>query len=206
MKIPLSTVPRISLYYRALLSIHKTAVVSSTELADLTGGNAAQVRKDLAYFGQFGRPGYGYQADSLREKLGDILGKSKIWDVALIGVGNLGSALLAYRGFKSQGFNIKYAFDTDKNKINNIKRGIKIKDIKALGQEIKRHEIDIAIIAIPQEEAQKVIDILVKGNVKAILNFAPIHPKVPKGVEVLNIDLSIQLDKLAYFLKHIDFS
>ena len=200
MKIPLPIIPRISLYYRALLTLRKS-VTSSEELAMLTGCSAAQVRKDLTCFGHFGTPGRGYNVESLKEKLKEILGKDKAWDVALIGVGNLGSALLAYKGFKAQGFNIKYAFDNDKNKINKIKQGMRIQDIKELKGKIKSYNIDLAIVAVPQENAQQVIDTLVSSDIKAILNFAPIRPKAPSNIQLLNIDLSIELEKLTHFLK-----
>ena len=201
MKIPSSSIPRISLYYRALLSLEDTSVISSQELANLTGCSAAQIRKDLAYFGQFGRPGCGYSTEVLKKELKKILGIDRSWDVALVGVGNLGSALLAYKGFKSQGFNIEHAFDNDHKKISKIKQGVKIKDIKELKTVIKSNNIDMAIVAVPQDAAQALIDKLVSSGIKAIMNFAPIRPKVPEGVEVLNIDLSMELERLTYFLR-----
>ncbi|MBU1061627.1 MAG: redox-sensing transcriptional repressor Rex [Candidatus Omnitrophica bacterium] len=200
MKIPSLSIPRISLYYRELLSLKDTSVISSQELARLTECSAAQIRKDLAYFGQFGTPGRGYSVKFLKEELRRILGIDKNWDVALIGVGDLGSALLAYKGFKSQGFKIKYAFDNDKKKIEKVKEGIKIKDIGELKKVVKSNKISMAIVAVPQPAAQEVIDKLVSSGIKAILNFAPIRPKVSKGVEILNIDLSMELERLTYFL------
>jgi len=202
LKIPASSIPRIALYYRALLSLKDTPVISSQELAILTECSAAQIRKDLTYFGQFGRPGSGYNTEALKLELKKILGIDRAWDVVLVGAGNLGSALLAYKGFKTQGFNIKYAFDNDKKKVDKIRQGVKIKDIKELGKIIKSKDIDMAIVAVPQEFAQGVIDRLVSSGIKAIFNFAPIRPKAPDGIEILNIDLSMQLERLTYFLKN----
>lgn len=201
MKIPASSIPRISLYYRALLSLKDANLISSQGLARFTGCSAAQIRKDLAYFGQFGRPGSGYNIEILKRELKKILGIDRIWDVALVGVGNLGSALLAYKGFKTQGFNIKYAFDNNPKKIDKVKQGLGIIDIKKLGTVIRSNKIDMAIIAVPQDSAQEVVDTLISSGAKAILNFAPVRIKAPEGVEILNIDLSMELERLTYFLQ-----
>lgn len=201
MKIPSSSIPRISLYYRVLSSIKDSDAISSEKLASLTGYTAAQIRKDFAYFGQFGTPGFGYRIETLVGELRKILGIDKKWDVVLVGIGNLGSALLAYKGFKKQGFNIKYAFDNDAKKINKVRQNVKIRHIRELAKGIKSHRIHIAMVAVPQESAQGIIDRLVSSGIKAILNFAPVRPKVPGGVEVLNIDLSMELERLTYFLQ-----
>jgi redox-sensing transcriptional repressor len=201
MKIPSSSIPRISLYYRSLLPLKDIDVISSQEIASLTECSAAQIRKDLAYFGQFGRRGSGYNIEILKKELKKILGIDRNWDVALVGVGNLGSALLTYKGFKTQGFNIKYAFDNDPKKINKIKQGVKITDFRELKRIIASNNIDMAIVAVPQGVAQEVVDELVESGVKAILNFAPLRLKVPEGVELLNIDLSMGLERLTYFLQ-----
>lgn len=203
MKIPSSSIPRLSLYYRALLSLKDGGVISSQELADLTRCSASQIRKDLLYFGQFGRPGCGYPVEILKRELKKILGIDKDWDVVLVGVGNLGSALLAYKGFKSQGFNIRYAFDNDRKKINKVRQGIKIKDITELKKIISSYRIKMAIVAVSQDAASGLIEKLVSSGIKAILNFAPVRPKVPEGVELLNIDLSMELERLTYFLKRV---
>lgn len=201
MKIPSSSISRLSLYYRALLSVKEASVVSSDEISLLTDFSAAQVRKDLAYFGQFGTPGRGYSIEILKNELKKILGIDREWDVALIGVGNLGSALLAYRGFKYQGFNIKYAFDNDVKKINRLKQGVRIRPIDGLPQIVRDKKISIAIVAVPQESAKDVIDKLIDAGIKAILNFAPKRSKVPETIELLNIDLSMELERLTYFLQ-----
>ncbi|MBU4343530.1 MAG: redox-sensing transcriptional repressor Rex [Candidatus Omnitrophica bacterium] len=201
MKIPSPSIPRISLYYRVLLSLKDKDIISSQELSELTGCSAAQVRKDLAYFGQFGRPGSGYNVEVLKTELKNILGIDKDWDVALIGAGNLGSALLAYKGFRGQGFNIKYVFDNDRKKIGKLKQGIKVRDILELKKATKQIGINLAVVAVPQEAAQEVIDELVLSGIKAILNFAPIRPRVSEDIKVLNIDLSTELERLSYFLQ-----
>ncbi|MFC1667284.1 redox-sensing transcriptional repressor Rex [Candidatus Omnitrophota bacterium] len=201
MKIPSSSISRILVYYRVLLSLQDTSVISSQDLANLTECSAAQIRKDLAYFGQFGTPGRGYAIEVLKKELKKILGVDRTWAVVLVGVGNLGSALLAYKGFKSQGFNVEYAFDNDRKKVNKVKQGIKIKDIKELKRTIRSNKINIAIVAVPRQSAQEVTDTLVSAGIKAILNFAPLGPKAPEGVEILNIDLSMELERLTYFLQ-----
>lgn len=201
MKIPSPSIPRISLYYRVLLSLKDKDIISSQELSELTGCSAAQVRKDLAYFGQFGKPGSGYNVEVLKTELKNILGIDKDWDVALIGAGNLGSALLAYKGFRGQGFNIKYVFDNDRKKIGKLKQGIKVRDIQGLKKATRQIGINLAVVAVPQEAAQEVIDELALSGIKAILNFAPIRPRVSEDIKVLNIDLSTELERLSYFLQ-----
>lgn len=201
MKIPSSSISRLSIYYRTLLSLKDRTFISSHELCDLSGCSAAQIRKDFAYFGQFGRPGKGYEVAFLKTELKNILGIGRDWDVVLVGAGNLGSALLAYKGFKRQGFNIRLVFDNDTNKIGKIKQGIKIKDIRELGETLKANQVEIAIVAVPQDVAQEVIDKLVSADIKAVLNFAPIRPKITEDIEVLNIDLSMELERLTYFLQ-----
>ena len=183
------------------MSVKEASVVSSEEVSLLTGFSAAQVRKDLAYFGQFGTPGRGYSIEILKKELKKILGTDREWDVALVGTGNLGSALLAYKGFKHQGFNIKYAFDNDKKKINKLRQGVRIRPIDDLPQIVRDKKISIAIVAVPQESAKDVIDKLIDSGIKAILNFAPKRSKVPETIELLNIDLSMELERLTYFLQ-----
>jgi len=199
-KISRSVIPRLSVYYRALISYKQGGVVSSGRLSELTGHTAAQIRKDLAYFGQFGTPGKGYVVNDLKKKILEILGIDKRWNVALVGVGNLGTALLSYRGFKEQGFNIAAAFDSDPKKIGKKIGDVVIRDIKGLRNGIEKKKIQMAIIAVPAQEAQKTINTLVKTGVRAILNFAPVRPVVASSTELINIDLSIELEKLAHFL------
>lgn len=199
-KVPEPAIPRLSLYYRALLESTKTDTVSSEELATLTGVTAAQLRRDLTYFGQFGTPGKGYKVNELRAQILKILGTDKCWNVALIGVGNLGSAFLSYNGFRKQGFNITCVFDSNMHKIGKVFDGVKIQDISELQDVIKEKDVKMAILAVPAGSAQGAVDTLVKAGVKAILNFAPTRPQVPDYVQLLNVDLTIELERLAHFL------
>jgi len=200
-KVSALVIPRLSLYYRALCEVKEEKAISSEELAKLTHTNAAQVRKDLTYFGRFGAPGKGYTIERLKKRLLNILGTNKIWNVAIVGVGNLGSALLAYKGFSRQGFNIVAAFDHDLRKLGKIWDGIEIQDISEVKDTLKKRDIQMAIVAVSADNAQRVVDLLVKSGIRAILNFAPIRPKVPTNIELVNIDLSIELERLAHFLR-----
>ncbi|MDP2938905.1 MAG: redox-sensing transcriptional repressor Rex [Candidatus Omnitrophota bacterium] len=200
-KIPSIVIPRLSFYYRALLESRGSDFISSEELAKLTGFNAAQIRKDLTYFGQFGIPSKGYKIEDLKQKILNILGTDRKWNVGLVGVGNLGSALLSYRGFAKQGFEIISAFDNDLRKIGKKLEGVEVQDISELSQTVKEKNIQIGIVAVPAIAAQEVINTLIKAGVRAILNFAPIRPQVSNKVELLNIDLSIEVERLAFFLR-----
>lgn len=199
-RIPEVTIPRLSLYYRAVLESRKVDFISSEEIAGLTNLSAAQVRKDLTYFGQFGTPGKGYGVGSLKQKILEILGTNREWNIALIGVGNLGSALLAYHGFRKQGFKITCAFDNDLRKIGKTLEGVEVKDISELKDVVRAQDIQMAIVAVPKDATQAVVNLIVETGINAVLNFAPIRPQVPDNVEILNIDLSIELERLAYFL------
>lgn len=198
--IPQVVIPRLSLYYRTLLEMSGPDFISSEDIAEHSGVTAAQVRKDLAYFGQFGEPGKGYHIDALKESIVKILGTDKPWSVALVGVGNIGSALLSYKGFSKQGFKIACAFDNDLRKIGKSLEGVTVKDISELESETRLNKIDMAIVTVPQAMAQDVVNKLAKAGIKAILNFAPVRPQAPDGVRIINIDLSIELERLAYFL------
>lgn len=199
-KIPDSAIPRLSLYYRALIESRESEYISSEELARLTNFSSALVRRDLTYFGQFGTPGKGYNIDELKKEILRILGLNTERKVALVGVGNLGSALLSYRGFEKNGFYIIAAFDNDVRKLGKKVEGVVIQDVSEIKEVISRERIKMAIVTVPSSEAQKVIDLLVEAGIKAILNFAPMRPHVPDEIEVRNIDLTIQLEKLAYFI------
>lgn len=198
-KIPPAVITRLSIYYRVILESRKK-FLSSDEVSKLTDFSSAQVRKDLTYFGQFGIPGKGYNTDLLKESILKILGLDRKWNVALVGVGNLGSALLSYKGFSRQGFKISCAFDADPSKVGSKVNSVLIRDIKELGRAVKKNNIHIAILAVPKEVVQEVTDTLVGAGIKAILNFAPARPKLDKSTAILNIDLSIELERLAHFL------
>lgn len=201
-KIPKNAASRLSLYLREITRLEKEGndKVSSVELGDLTGLTDAQVRKDLSYFGQFGTSGAGYEIAKLKKILRALLGKDKIWQIVLVGAGNIGSALLRYPGFKSQGFIIKETFDIDHKKIGKRFNGITVKDVKNIKEIEQDKSIKIAIIAVPADNAQIVADMLVKCGVRCILNFAPVVLKVENGVIVRNIDLSNELENFSFIL------
>jgi redox-sensing transcriptional repressor len=196
------TIRRLSVYTRCLLQLEEDGVktVSSQELADRFNLNSAQVRKDLAYFGEFGVRGIGYYVSGLKAELQRILGLDREWPVALVGFGNLGSALFHYRGFTRQGFRIAAIFDEDPSKIAHEVDSTPIFASRDLAREIKARGIQIAIVAVPIEAAQGVTDQLVAAGIKAILNFAPARIKVARDVRLKNVDLSIELETLSFYL------
>jgi redox-sensing transcriptional repressor len=195
--IPVTTIYRLSYYYRELPESGVSSFISSQDLAKLTGFSDALVRRDLSYFGRFGIPGKGYLVSDLREKISGILGINRKWKVALIGLGNLGSALLRYKGFVKQGFEIVAVFDSDPGKIGKSRSGLKIQDINQLEKEVKKGQIEMAIIAVPGDAAQEAIDRVVGSGIKAILNFAPVKVNVPDFVSLVNIDFSVELERLS---------
>lgn len=200
MKIPDKTVTRLSIYLRCLEELEAGGVtsVSSRQLAERFGLNSAQVRKDLAYFGQFGVRGLGYYVAELKHNLERILGLKQGWEVALVGVGNLGSALIAYKGFQARGFKIGMAFDADPAKVGQVVGDVPIVEIAKLVSTVRRKKVKIAVLAVPAAAAQSVADLLVEGGVTAILNFAPAQLTVPEGIKVQNVDLSVLLKTLSY--------
>jgi redox-sensing transcriptional repressor len=201
-KIPEATVVRLSVYSRFLTKLGKNGVitVSSGEIAEGINGSPAQVRKDLAYFGEFGTRGVGYKVNDLNEQIKKILGLSKEWNAVIIGAGNLGSALSHYKGFKERGFNIVAVFDDDVNKIGLRIGGIPIHSITGMGEFIKENNVRIGIIAVPAPFAQDVVNILVESKIEAILNFAPCVLTVPKQIELRSVDLAVNLEILTFNL------
>jgi len=175
--------------------------VSSRRLAADLGLTDAQVRRDLNYFGQFGTSGRGYEVRRLEQTLSRILGiYGRTWRVALVGVGNLGSALLAYRGFRQRGFLFRALVDADRGKVGRSMCGLVIAPGEELVELVRRHHIQIGIIAVPSEAAQAVCDQLVEGGVRAIVNFAPAHLRVPAGIRLRHVDLAVELEALAFYL------
>ena len=175
--------------------------ISSKELSDIIGFTASQIRQDLNNFGGFGQQGYGYNVEALHKEIGNILGLNKIYKSVLIGAGNLGQAIANYAGFRKSGFEIKALFDANPRMI-----GLKIKDFEVLDSEnlesfVKENDIDIAILCIPKNGAQDIVDRLVKVGVKGIWNFAPIDLEVPRGVIVENVNLTESLFTLSYLMK-----
>jgi len=202
-KVPKNSIPRLSLYLRELTRLEKEGkkTISSAELAELTDLTDTQIRKDIAYAGQIGISGTGYEIIPLNEAIKKVLGKDKVWDVILVGVGNLGTALLSYPGFKDQGFAIKGAFDINTRKFGQKIGNAEISDIEKMSEFIKEEDIKIALLAAPEFSAQKITDTLVSCGIKCILNFAPIILKVPEDVLVSNVDLSRELEIFSYFIK-----
>jgi redox-sensing transcriptional repressor len=196
------TVRRLSVYTRCLLQLEEDGVktISSQELAERFNLNSAQVRKDLAYFGEFGVRGIGYYVSGLKAELQKILGLDREWPVALVGYGNLGSALFHYKGFARQGFRISAIFDDDPAKFGREVDGVGIWPLSDLPRETKARNLQIAIVAVPAEAAQTVTDRLVASGIKAILNFAPGRIKVGKDVRLKNVDLAIELETLSFYL------
>ena len=173
--------------------------ISSGDIAAGTGGTPAQVRKDLAYFGEFGTRGVGYDVDGLNEEICKILGLGKEWNVILVGAGNLGSALCQYKGFSERGFHIVAVFDNDLNKVGLRLNGTPILPISKMESYLKENVIDIVILAVPAAFAQETAEVAVNsGAVKGILNFAPITLNVPESVEVRNVDLAVNLEVLSF--------
>ncbi len=201
-KISDSTIHRLSVYYRALLSLEKEGyeTISSKELAKREKLTPAQVRKDLSFFGSFGTRGLGYPVKQLMQQIAEILGINRVWNVALIGVGNVGSALVSYKEFAKQGFIIKQVFDNDQRKIGSNHKGIIVSDFADMKRLLKEHEISIVILTVPASAAQLVCDDVIEAGVKAILNFAPVNLRVPDDVLLRNENMAIELEHLSFSL------
>ncbi len=179
-----------------LVDGHETT--SSNQLGQRLGFTDAQVRKDLAYFGHFGHPGIGYQCEELVGAIRSILGTDRQWRVALVGVGNLGLALLGYRGFARQGFRLAAAFDVDPAKIGTQLEGVEIYDIGRLEEVLVKEKIELGLVAVPAAEAQAVADQLVAAGVGGIVNFAPVTLVVPEGVSKVGVDLARELEQVTF--------
>src|SRR3989339_204911 len=199
-KIPANVIPRLSRYYRALYEHSQQPWVSSSVLSEYTGFTAAQIRKDLGYFGQFGSPGKGYDVEELKNSIRQILGLDRTWNAAVIGVGNLGTALLGYRGFKDQGFNIVAAFDSDTRKIGGKIKGVNVFSLESMAGIVKEKEIQIAILTVPGAVAQQTAETACNAGIKSILNFAPVHLRLPDSVKVRHIDMSIEIERLSFLI------
>jgi redox-sensing transcriptional repressor len=197
------TTNRLSVYLRCLTTLDDEGVrtISSQGLAERFHLNAAQIRKDLAYFGEFGVRGTGYYVKELRRHLREILGLDRGVKVGIMGAGNLGLALADYRGFRDDGFEIVALFDTLKDKVGRRSRGgVVIYDVRDFRRVAAREGIGIAVIAVPAASAQAVVNIAVSAGVKAILNFSPGAMKVPRGVKFKSMDLTVSLESLSFFL------
>ena len=199
------TTNRLSVYLRCLNALDASGVrtVSSQALAEQFQLNAAQIRKDLAYFGEFGVRGVGYYVKELRRHLRQILGIDRGVCVAIMGAGNLGLALADYHGFREEGFEIVAMFDTAREKIGHRSRaGVPIYDVRELRKVVRRERIRIAVVAVPTGDAQAVVNTVVSAGIKAILNFSPGTIKAPEGVKLKSMDLTVSLESLSFFLAH----
>jgi redox-sensing transcriptional repressor len=198
-------VGRVSLYLRQLEAAQGRGLLtlSSGQLAASLGLNDAQIRKDLAFFGHFGRPGIGYQVAELIPALRGILGIDRDWPAALVGLGNLGRALVQYRGFRSRGFHIVALFDTDPSIVGDTIGGLTVRALDTFPAAAAELGLVLAVLCVPAEAAQGVADLAVSCGVRGLLNFAPAPLVVPPGVSLLNVDLSLQLEQLAYQVQNV---
>ncbi|MCC7009182.1 MAG: redox-sensing transcriptional repressor Rex [Acidobacteria bacterium] len=197
------TAGRLSVYLRCLNALDAAGVksISSRALAEQFQLNAAQIRKDLAYFGEFGVRGVGYYVKELKRHLRAILGLDRTVRVAIIGAGNLGFALADYPGFRQEGFAIVAIFDSERSKIGRRTRGgVRIYDIAEFKRLVQRERIDIAVVAVPAAAAQTVVNTVLQTGIRAILNFSPGNLKVPRDVKLKNVDLTVSLESLSFFL------
>jgi redox-sensing transcriptional repressor len=201
--IPRKSIYRLSIYHRCLQRLRENGVetVSSEALARAAGVKPPQLRKDLAYFGQFGTRGLGYNVSHLARVINDVLGTNRLQPVILVGVGNLGTALLRYGGFNKEGFEIIAAFDADVDRPRPGLPAVPLKPITALGPFIRQHQVKMAILAVPAAAAQQVVNDLVAAGLQAILNFSPTILDTPEHVVVSNVDLAVELENLSYFIR-----
>ncbi|MEQ8848228.1 redox-sensing transcriptional repressor Rex [Botrimarina sp.] len=197
---PKAVVSRLSLYLRELQRVLRNGdqTISSSQLGKMLGFTDAQVRKDLAYFGQFGHPGVGYRCEELVAAIRRILGTDREWVVAIVGVGNLGRALLGYRGFRPQGFRVAAAFDSDPAKVGMSFGGVAVEPISSLESTVRQHGVTLGLIATAAESAQGIADRLVAAGVVGILNFAPVTLSLPEGVALVGVDLATELEQLSF--------
>jgi redox-sensing transcriptional repressor len=202
-KIPTATITRLSIYSRYLEALAQEGVkiIASDKLALKCGINPAQIRKDLAYFGEFGIRGVGYFVKELLFEIKRILGLNKTWKMALVGVGNLGSALLAHQNFVRQGYEFAAVFDVDPVKVGRrLPSGLMIHHLDDMDKVVKEKNAEIGVITTPAVQAQQVASRLIQAGIRAILNFAPLQLQVPEGLAVENVDFTVKLDNLAYNL------
>lgn len=197
-----ATIDRLPLYFRTLKASQEEGVeiISSEELGNRLGVTPEQIRKDLASFGQFGKKGVGYYVRELLRNIGEILGLHNNWNIAVIGMGHLGWALAHYKNFSSLGFNMVALVDVAPERIGKVVNGIPIDHADRLEEIVRERQVQIAIIAVPAEQAQLMVDRLVAAGVKGIWNFAPRKIEVPRGVSLINEDLSVGLSSLSYYL------
>lgn len=203
LEIPEVVINRLPVYARALsdLAMAGTSVVSSQALGEMLDVTPAQIRKDLSYFGRFGKQGRGYHVPTLLATLRSILGIDRTWRVALVGVGRLGQAIAEYNGFGPQGFHVVAIFDSDPKAIGQVLAGVTVRASETLEDYLRAEPVDIGIVAVPAFAAQEVVDRLVDGGVRAILNYAPMTPLVPPGVTVRNVDPVLAMQSMTFYIK-----
>jgi len=203
-KISESAVRRLSLYLRFLQEADAagTETISSGELARRGGATSAQVRKDLSLFGSFGKRGTGYSVKELLREIRTILGLDRSWKVALVGAGKLGSALFSYRDFEARGFRITAVFDADPSKVGASWGGLTVHPDEEMDRILRESEVDIAIVAVPADAAQGVVDRIVRAGVRSVLNFAPVRLRVPSAVTLRNVDVTLELEGLSFAMNN----
>jgi len=201
-EVPEVVVSRLPQYLRILnqLSEDGTLVVSSQQLGDKLQVTSAQIRKDLSYFGRFGKQGRGYSVRDLLDRLRQILGVNSYWNVAVVGVGRLGRAILSYPGFNPDGFHLVAAFDVNPQVVGEEVGGLAVRALDELRRVTNEQKISIAIVAVPVSQTQEVVDQLVACGVRAILNYAPISPHVREGIKIRNIDPVLSLQSMTYYI------
>lgn len=201
-----STVRRLSAYLRFLEDFEGRGLstISSDELARRGGTTSAQVRKDLSFFGSFGKRGLGYSVPELAGRLREILGLGRHWKVIIIGAGKIGAALAQYKGFRQRGFHILAAYDSNSDKVGKSLEGIPVRDISHLEKDAHREPPDIAVLTVPTENAQAVVDRVVRAGIKAVLNFAPTQLQVPSDVTVKTVNMAMELESLSFALTNRD--
>ena len=201
-----STVRRLSAYLRFLEDFEGRGLttISSEELAKRGGTTSAQVRKDLSFFGSFGKRGLGYSVPELAGRLREILGLGREWKVVIVGAGKIGAALVQYRGFRQRGFSILAAYDSNPEKIGRELEGIPIRDTRQLEADIAREKPDIVVLAVPGDVAQSLVDRVTRVGIKAILNFAPTQLQAPADVAVKTVNMAMELEGLSFALTNRD--
>jgi len=206
--VPKAVINRLSLYLRELQHLLRNGktTISSSQLGRLFGFTDAQVRKDLTCFGQFGHPGIGYRCEELVVAIRRILGTDRVWTVALFGVGNLGRALLGYKGFSAKGFQIVAAFDADPHKVGSMIDGVCIEPMDRLDDVVARQQIQLAMITVPAAVAQAVADLAIEAGVAGIVNFAPVTLSVPDDVSLVGVDLATELEQISFSVANRDKS
>src|SRR5574339_617186 len=201
-RIPDIIIGRLPVYLRALQQLSEKGILttSSQELGEIIGISAAQIRKDISQFGEFGKQGTGYSVPFLIERLRDILKVDRVWEVVIVGMGDIGHALARYNGFSNRGFHIYMVFDNHPQKIWQKVGEYEIFDTAVLAEKVKQNRIKIAMLTVPATTAQETADLLVKAGIKAILNYAPTSLNVPSGVRVQHIDPATHLQRMTYYL------